>query len=83
MLEKYPCLIEHGYKEVEREVPTGLWVRDVDGKTRIWQEGPNRIVHEPVVEINSLEELISLINAVNCELVISDTDIEIYDGYRE
>lgn len=83
MLGKYPCLKDFGYKEVERSVPTGYWIKDEYGYSILWQEGPNRIVYDPVIEINSLEELISLINAVDCELVISDTTIEIYDSYRE
>jgi hypothetical protein len=35
------------------------------------------------IEINSLEELVALIQEKNYSLIISDTDITIYDSYVE
>lgn len=44
--------------------------------------GKYRIEGEPEIEINTLEELISLSNKFD-DLIIYEGSIEIYNGYRE
>ena len=83
VIQHYPCLKNFGYKEVERSVPTGYWIKDENGYSKLWQEGPPKIVYDPVIELNSLEELDELIKAVGTGIVVHNGEIEIYDGYRE
>ena len=58
-------------------------IRDENGKL-LRQFSSYKIKLEPTIQINTLDELMKLIQSVNRELIIDkDNWIEIYDGYRE
>ena len=82
LVEKYPCLKDFGFEVVEYEEPLKTWTWDENGK-RILQIYGKKIIREPYVTIESLERLLELRFAVDEPLIITEDEIEIYDGYRE
>lgn len=87
LIKEYPCLQNFGYEVETTTKIKKTWINDECGN-RIWQKGPETIVHTPYVNLNSLEDLNRLYEAVANPLIysgdISDyPTIEIYDGFRE
>lgn len=87
LVDRYPCLRDFGFTIEERATPTKIWVTDECGKL-IWQEGPPKTRQIPYIDINSLEDLDRLRDAVKNQLIYGygsngELEIEIYDGYRE
>ena len=87
LIEEYPCLHNFGYEEETVTKSTKIWIRDECGN-RMWQEGPPRTEYISYININSIEELNRLCEAVANPLVYDGSrhdcpTIEIYDGYRE
>lgn len=82
LLEAFPCIKDFGFTKLPREVPTGSWIRD-ENRKRIWQPGPPKIVYDPYIELNTLEDLDRFMKAVDESLIISPGEIEIYDTWRE
>ena len=82
LLEAFPCLKYFGFTKIPREVPTGAWIWD-ESHRQIWQPGPPKIVYDPYIELNSLEDLDRFMKAVDESLVIRPGAIEIYDTWRE
>ena len=82
IIKEYPCLKDFGFEVAEYEVPLKTRTRDECGK-RIFQIYGKNIIREPYVTIESLERLLALKSAVEEPLIITEDEIEIYDGYRE
>lgn len=85
LIEKYPVLNNFGFDVCSETIYPKRLLWDEKGH-RIYQEIPTT-VRVPYVHIYTLEELTTLRDAVDEELIISSTVdgymIEIYDGYRE
>lgn len=90
LLAKYPMLSDFGYGVEDITFPVRTPIYDEAGK-RMYQTG-ERIVKKPYVIIDSIEQLVEFMRAVDTALVISPEDsyygtylneIEIYDTYRE
>ena len=72
-----------GFKIEEKQEPKFERMCDENGKILQHFFG-YKIKVEPTIQINTLDELMKLIQSVNRELIIDkDNWIEIYDGYRE
>lgn len=92
VIVKYPCLMKFGYEMVTEHVPSKCMIRDEFGKPIEFVNG-ERTFNTPFIHINTIEQLMELINAVendeyfSCGVVVSMNDgipeIEIYDSYRE
>lgn len=85
LVEHYPYLLNFGFKVVENTYHTRAKTRVFDecGKLIDQWRDVERTTRVPYIVINSLDELLDLKEAVHESLIIGDTDIEIYDGYRE
>ncbi len=83
LLSVYPCLVDFGFDTKEKIYPKTTRVRDERGNYITQNDFVT--VREPVIEINTLEELLELIRLVDEEIIINNDPavIEIYDGYRE
>ena len=81
LLDQYPCLTEFGF-EMRQETAVRKQLILDEKRKPIFQCTPY-IDEHPIVKIDSLEQLIALRDAVEQELIIGDTFIEIYDSYRE
>lgn len=83
LIEHYPVLDDFGLEVVEFQEKYKIPIRDENGK-RMYQEA-YRHKQKAVVNIDSLEQLMAFIKAVDCEIIIfcGEPIIEIYDGYRE
>lgn len=83
VIKGYPQLYDFGFKIEEKQVPKFEAIRDENGKL-LRQFSGYKIKLEPTIQINTLDELLKLIQSVNSELIIDkDNWIEIYDGCRE
>lgn len=87
LIEKYPSLLNYGFEVEEKQVPvSGCWTRDENGNS-IWQETDRtRSSFTPYIYVDSLEQLIELIENLEDDvrtIVLTEYEIEIYDGYRE
>lgn len=82
-IKGYPQLYDFGFKIEEKQEPKFEVIRDENGKL-LRQCSGYKIKLEPTIQIDTLDELMKLIQSVNRELIIGkDNWIEIYDGYRE
>ena len=81
--EHYPILDNFGFEVTEFREPYRIPIRDENGK-RMFQEA-YRTKQKAFINIDSLEQLMAFIKAVDCEIIIFNHEpaIEIYDGYRE
>ena len=82
IIKEYPCLKDFGFEVVEYEVPLKTWTWDENGM-RILQIYGKETIRKPYVTIESLEQLLALKSAIEEPLIITEDEIEIYDGYRE
>ena len=86
LIEEYPILSNYGYELEEKQIPvSGCWIKDENGK-RIWQTtDKTRPIYTPYIHIDTLEQLVEFIKALeDCgTIVMTEDEIEIYDGYRE
>lgn len=86
VIKSYPQLSDFAFRCDEEEKPRMIAIRSDEGKLMLQQFGV-KVVKHPYIEIETLEELVSLLNSVNAPLIIDKEDnglsIEIYDGYRE
>lgn len=84
LLKEFPCLSKFGLEVVEEEANcSGQWIRD-ENNHRIWQPSDKkRIFYTPYVTIDTVEQLVELIAAVDYPIVVTSDAIEIYDTYRE
>lgn len=82
LIEEYPCLKGFGFEIVKYEEP----------RRRIYWDGYGHRIHEIVgtdtlykacVTIDTIEQLMALQSACEESLIITEDEIEIYDGYRE
>ena len=88
MLEKYPVLKNYEIEPVKIRKTRYIKIWDENGRP-IRQRDDYRVTRI-MISVNSLEQLLELINAVDQPIIISkleeehaDFNIEIYDGYRE
>ena len=81
IIEDYPQLKDFGFELEECSTIESHKTID-DFGNNIWSE-KTVIRHHAYVNINTIEELIKLSQAVEFPLIIDETEIEIYDGYRE
>ena len=91
LLAKYPILADYNFEKKVIQRPEKKFIRDENGKL-ISQIIEDRFfcITETYITIDSLEHLFKLLEAVDCDLVLTtgfyadaDYEIEIYDGYRE
>ena len=83
VIKGYPQLYDFGFKIEEKRVPKFEAIRDENGKL-LRQFLGYKIKLEPTIQINTLDELMKLIQSVNSQIIIdNDNWIEIYDNYRE
>ena len=94
LVANYPNLLKHDLEVKKETIYYDVPIKDENGKT-IWQQNAgNRSVEYHYVTIDSLEDLVDLLDDVResnswvSGLIISKNDrnicsIEIYDGYRE
>lgn len=84
LLKEFPCLSKFGLEIVEEEYHiSGEWIRD-ENNNLIWQpSSKKKIRYIPYLTINTLEQLVELINSVDNPIVVTADAIEIYDTYRE
>ena len=84
LLKEFPCLSKFGLEIVGEEINAGgQWIRD-ENNNRIWQpSNRKKIFYAPYVTIDTVEQLIELINSVENPIVVTSDTIEIYDTYRE
>lgn len=85
-LYNYPCLAAFGFKVIPKDHTERVYFRDECGKRRYRDITETKMI--PVIEINTIEELEKLREAVREELIFGKdwndiSYIEIYDGYRE
>lgn len=88
MLEDYPCLKDYGFEPIK--VRRVCYERFMDENGRPIKQEKSHTVDRMMVSVNSLEQLLELVRAVQEPIIISPLDekhasfnIEIYDGYRE
>lgn len=82
LIEEYPCLKDFGFEVKEIEETYKGRIRDENGFP-LYQP-MTRIVKIPYINIDTIEQLHKLMEAVDEPLVIEkDGTIEIYDSYRE
>ena len=85
-IKSYPQLSDFAFRCDEEERPRRITIRDDEGQL-MWQQVGSYIEKQPKIEINTLEELINLLNSVDTPIIIAKEadglSIEIYDGYRE
>ena len=86
VIKSYPKLSDFAFRFEEEEKPRFDAIRDENGKLMHQYVGA-RVVKHPKIEIETLEDLINLLNSVDNPIIIAKEDdslsIEIYDGYRE
>ena len=87
LIKDYPSLLNYGFEVEEKQVPVGgCWTRD-ENDNRIWQTtDQTRSSYTPYIYVDSLEQLIELIKNLEDDvrtIVLTEDEIEIYDGYRE
>ena len=86
VIKSYPQLSDFAFRCDEEEQPRRIAIRDDEGQL-MWQQVGTRVVKKSKIEVESLEELISLLSAVDHPLIIDREEdsftIEIYDGFRE
>ena len=83
VIKGYPQLYDFGFKIEEKRVSKFEAIRDENGKL-LRQFLGYKIKLEPTIQINTLDELMKLIQSVNSQIIIdNDNWIEIYDNYRE
>lgn len=86
VIKSYPQLSNFAFRCDKEEQPRFEAIRDEKGRLLIQQVG-TKVVKKPKIEIESLEELVSLLSTVDHPLIIDregdGLSIEIYDGFRE
>ena len=86
VIKSYPQLSDFAFRCDEEEQPRRIAIRDDEGQL-MWQQVGAEIVKKSKIKIESLEELINLLSAVDHPLIIDSEEggftIEIYDGFRE
>ena len=85
LLDDYPVLKNYGF-EVIKETRTGRRVtriKDENEKPMVQETPYTYEIKKVYVNIDTLEQLMSLIKDVNCHVIVDEDTIEIYDSYRE
>ena len=88
ILDEYPCLEKYDLKVLE--LPRKRYVRIKDENGRSIKQIEPYTITRMTVSIESLEQLLGLINEIDEPIIVqkldekhADFNIEIYDGYRE
>lgn len=83
VIKGYPQLYDFCFKIEEKQEPKFEMIRDENEKL-LRQFLGYKIKLEPTIQINTLDELMKLVQSVNSQIIIdNDNWIEIYDNYRE
>ena len=81
LIKEYPCLKNFGFENILFEKPVRNRIRDEEG--RLITQFSYEPRYDTYITIDTIEQLLELIKVVENPLVITENEIEIYDGYRE
>jgi hypothetical protein len=79
MLNEYGLEVE----EFEHRYETRIRIYDENGVGTVQPVSRVVDIKRAFVTIHTLEQLMDLIKAVNHSIIVTEDEIEIYDGYRE